>query len=211
MTTWASMYDWVLPELSGHQTQMVDLHLRSVSTDFMDYSEIYCYTLATITLVNGTATYTLAGAPAGYDIARIKSMAMGEGRLFPRSEDQLRMMFMNWQTAAGPPGYYLQETMNDVRLIPKPDQTFTDGISVRVVLVPTRAATGIEDWIYESWIEVIAAGVKAKLMEMPQKPWTNAVLAAKYANDYRIGRDKARHSAQRGMTRAPLRVSHRFV
>jgi hypothetical protein len=131
--------------------------------------------------------------------------------LEPASEDKLRQVYPDWPTAEGAPRFILSETPLSFRVVPKPDAASagTGRITLRVVLQPARDATGIDDWVFNKWVEAIAAKAKADLMAMPAKPWTNPAMSVYYESVYQRELGDAVREVNRGMGRAQTRVQMR--
>lgn len=203
---WADFYDWVKPEVPGAPNAEVDHVLRESAIDFYDRSGVLVVAQSPITVVSGQSTYSFA-AVSGYDLNRIEEMMMGSLRLLPVSNSQLAQIYINWQTISGPPQFYFRETTDTFRLVPSPDQNYTDTIVPRVVLAPSRSSTGIaEDWIFENWVDAIAAGALAELLRMPAKPWTDLQRAVIYEDIFHRGWGAVRNQKDRGMAGAVLQV-----
>ena len=64
-------------------------------------------------------------------------------------------------------------------------------IFLRVALIPTSAATSVEDEIYELYHEAIVSGVKARLMFMPKKTWTDQKTGMYFELRYKSARTAA--------------------
>lgn len=64
-------------------------------------------------------------------------------------------------------------------------------VYLQVAFKPLTTVTSVEDTFYQEWRDAIASGVKARLMVMPRKPWTNAQLSSHYQDRY----DDAKSSA----------------
>ena len=203
---WADFHDWILPEVQGCPVAVVNHTLRDVLIDFYDQTGLLVYAQSPISVVADTATYSLT-PPANYEVSRIEELMLGDLRLFPVSQVQLAQMYFNWQTISGPPQYYFCETTDSFRLVPVPAEAPDDTIQPRVVLTPSRACSGIsEDWIYDGWVNVLAAGTLARLMRMPGKPWTDLQRAVIYQDQFRSGMTAARSQADRGQSGAVLSV-----
>ena len=71
-------------------------------------------------------------------------------------------------------------------------QEITDGMYVKVKLVPRLTATTIPEWMGDRWGIAIAAGAASLLLRMPKMPWTDLQMAAereaKYKEGVRAGR-----------------------
>ncbi len=61
----------------------------------------------------------------------------------------------------------------------------------KIALKPTQGATIIPEWIFEDYVETIAAGTKHKLMSMVGQPWANPNSAAYNYDVFRKGISQA--------------------
>ena len=204
--TYVEFYDYVLPEVPGCPQDLAKQYIRAATIEFYERTGVLVYTAAALTIVDGTHTYTPA-APAGYEIARIEELYYGDAWVEPKSNVQLAELYQNWQEEEGEPRYFLQETTTTFRVVPIPDQNYTDTLKPRVVLRPTRSGTQIsEDWVYNKWVEVIAAGALARLQQMPQKPWKDLEQAAINYRKFQAGIATATVDTNRSLTGAKLQV-----
>jgi hypothetical protein len=90
----------------------------------------------------------------------------------------------------GKPQYFWVNEPDSIRLFYIPDQVWT--IKGEVALKPSRTATGIEKWIYETYADVLASGAVYRLAKVPGKEWSNPELAAMHKNLYEQGVTNAR-------------------
>lgn len=65
-------------------------------------------------------------------------------------------------------------------LIVLPVPTAVVVLQVEATLKPSNRAEGIEDYLYDLYVESIAFGAKARLMQQPAKPYSNPALAGVY-------------------------------
>lgn len=207
---WADFYDYVLPELPGVPQDVATLHLRSVAIDFFERARIYIVDHDPILIVGTQHTYDLA-PPTGYEVAEIDVAELEATPLDPVGLDDLPQFFpQGVGNYTGQPRVYFQETLDTVRFAPTPDSASTAlEVTLRTVLRPTRASTGVDNWVFNKWVEVIANGVKSRLMLMPSKPWTNPQLANFYGNLYATAVQKAGVGSAKGKTRALQAVQMR--
>lgn len=205
---WADFHNLVIPEVAGCALPSAEQAIREATIEFFERSGVLVHQPTDIPVVAGTSTYELT-PPAGYAVMRVDELMFGEQRLFPVSNSELSQMYTSWLTIDGTPQHYLQETTTSVRLIPRPDPalTFTDALTARLVLAPSRAATGFaEDWVFEKWATDIAAGAVALLLRQGGKPWTDLQRAVGFGDAFRRGWADARSSADRGKAGAVLQV-----
>jgi hypothetical protein len=72
------------------------------------------------------------------------------------------------------------------------EMTNGDELFFTVIYKPTFDILEVDDELYNDWAEVIVAGVKGKLMTIPDKPWSDPKMAGYYKTQYRRGVSKAR-------------------
>ena len=146
---------------------------------------------------------------ANTKVERIERAWYGGKEILPKTEAELRELYANWPTEAGTPLYYLQEGLESVRLVPYPSASLVGALVMKVSLRPSVAATGIDTTIWERYIDEISCGALAKLMVMPDKPWTNVAQAGYYGGMFEAAKDTARLKAFKGYTRARITHSNR--
>lgn len=86
--------------------------------------------------------------------------------------------------------------------------TSDSNLYIRMAVKPVRDITEVEDErIYEDYLETIVAGVKARILTMPGKPWTNQTAARQADIDWRRGTSHARSRFDKGYTNNPQTVN----
>jgi hypothetical protein len=70
--------------------------------------------------------------------------------------------------------------------------TENDEYEISLFFAPTKTANSLPDFLYNNWFLALASGVKADIMLMPAKEWSNPQLAAveKQAYMYYVGQAK---------------------
>lgn len=85
--------------------------------------------------------------------------------------------------------------------------TSDSDLYLRIALKPERDITEVEDEnLYEDHLETIAAGVRARILKMPGKPWYNRLASHQAYIDWRRGVSKARANFDKGYTNTPQTV-----
>jgi len=82
-------------------------------------------------------------------------------------------------------------------------------VYLEVVYKPTYGITEIDNVIYYDWLDAIASGAKARLMLMPNQPWTNTKMASYYEVMFRGFMAQAKQKIQQNYTDEPNRVKWR--
>lgn len=120
----------------------------------------------------------------------------------------LRMDFMdanviNWRVLTSPEVLeYYQINPGQVCLYPIPDQAVT--MQIRAAYTPLRNSTGIEQYVYQNYLEGIAAGALARLLRT-----SNPTLAATFEATFRNEKFEARVDAEKSFSRVSMRVQPR--
>lgn len=165
---------------------------------------------ATVTKLVYLYTMTL---PSGTAVAKGLKAWLNDNVIEPISEDDLDTEFnntdfgwvgVNWRTDVKlPTRWYIQDD-GTVGLALAPNAT--GALRILCALKPTRASTSFPTWIYERYVNVIAHGAKAKLMEVPKKPYSDPQLAGYHMGKFHDGVSEARLRSAKSATRAPLRT-----
>lgn len=78
-----------------------------------------------------------------------------------------------------------------------------------VVYKPTYDITEIDDVVYNDWLDPITAGAKARLMVMPNQPWTDTKMAAYYLSLFKRGFSEAKRRYEKNYTNQSGHVNWR--
>jgi len=129
--------------------------------------------------------------------------AQADGSNLELKERRAVEVFPEWWNDDQASTYYWYLVDNDtIRLYPMPVQDFT--LFLRVAFKPQRAAVVFWDDIYKDWVEVIAAGAKYRLFQIPNKPWTSPEHTLLNRAEYEAGSSTAKIHVRRNYL--PLRV-----
>lgn len=117
--------------------------------------------------------------------------------------DQIKL-----RAATGVPEGFYRSNPETLVLAPLPEASGT--LNVELLLTPTRTATSIPRFLYDFHWDAIESGAKARLMESPNRPWSNAQLALFHKQQFEtlVGTYSIR--ADKDGTRRPLRVKPTF-
>jgi hypothetical protein len=212
MASFDSFYPKILVDAVGVPPDLLDKYIRDTARDFCQRTLVWRTTLASFNATLNQAEYTLS-PPAQSVIAMVLMAtytdANGQTKELkgPISEDNLNALLPTWRTRdAGEPEYCLTETRGVLRLVPKPNATVTNALSVRVALKPSQAATSLDDSLLEHYEDVIVTGAKGHILMIQDKPWSDAERGHRFIKDYEEQMALIRRSARKSHTRAPLRV-----
>lgn len=217
--TWSEFYPQVKPYVGGCPNPVIDRELRNTAIDFLRNTSAWRYDQhAAIDLVDDTGQYTLT-PPAKALIERVteafvKDEASATPRpIRPKTIDELRALFSNWRTEKGSPAYYSHETNNlTLYVVPKPDlkATVTGGLTPWLTLTPNQVATGIEDYLFDRYLQTLAHGAVSRILAIPDRRWTDRGKAADEKFEYEKGRLQAQVELFTSFTTGDMRVHPRY-
>lgn len=209
---WSAFYDYVMPEIPGVNTDLVDIYLRRAAIEFCEETAVYTADHDPISLIKGIAEYDLEPPEQETDIVSVKKAWVGDASIEYVSQDTLNQRPTYWPNETAPrPTAFTQQTQTSLIVYPKPSESLRNGMHMKVVLRPALTATGIVDWMATKYIQEISDGAKAMLMAMPNKPWSQPEGAGLYRAQFEAGKTRATIEAQRSFTRASQQVQLKRV
>ena len=214
MSALSAFLDYVMPDVPGCTVGMAQFAIRNACIEFCAETQCYQHEPVAINTVAGTRDY-VPTLPAGTQVAAVLHVALEDAELFPKSDAQLDALYavygVDWRDVAtqGDVAYYqmTDPAMGTLRLVLTPDAAVTAGLTVKLALQPTTAATTVADFLLTQYHDAIAHGAKRVLMAMHKKPWSNPNLAGHHGTMFELAKGRADTAAAKGNTRAPLRVS----
>jgi len=195
---WEKFYPYIQPYLPGCPEVVIEAHLKEAAADFLARSEIWRFDIDNDFTSKSTQDYDL-DVPTGAILENIYEIVLNEVTLARVSDKHVRVSSFRTNSR---PMYYSIYQDTSIRFYPTPDKKYTFyGVGV---LKNSLAATGVEDWVYETHGRCISYGAISRLAEVPGKEWHNPELA----NYYRVKFDKDADIAKsRDYRRVNLRVS----
>lgn len=204
---WSAFYDFVMPEVPGINTELVDIYLRRAAIEFCEETTVYVADHDPISLIKGIAEYDLEPPEPETDIVSVKKAWVQDAGIEYIGQDTLNQRPTYWPGETAPrPTAFTQQTQTSLIVYPKPTESLRNGLKLKVVLRPTLNATSIADWLGSKYIQEISDGAKAMLMGMSKKPWTDPEGEAKYRASFEAAKTRATIEAQRSFTRASQQV-----
>ncbi len=203
-TKYVDLLDEVLPYLSADPSNPVTENaIKRTVIEFCAASWIWKYLPDTITTLAGEWFYDLE-PPTGADVAVVMHVALDGVPLTHRTLEWLDVELPRWRTTTGTPKYFSQVDSEQILLAPGPNYGVTNGLSMTLALQPSQSATGFPSWIGNQYFEDLANGAIARLMIMPNKPWTDLINGAARRAAFEAGMNNARASAVRSLARAEI-------
>lgn len=112
-----------------------------------------------------------------------------------------RLLDKSTLNQSGRPQRYWVRNDSELVLHPTPNAVFL--FTGELALKPSRGATSIPGWLYETWAEAIVDGALWQMMSVPGKPWTAIDVAT--SRKGRFDRAKA-NALARDLRQVELRV-----
>lgn len=207
---WSVFFPDLLVEVPYVSHPIVERALREAAIEFCRRSNAWVHVMDPIPLAAGQAVYDW-DIPADSLVQRPLEVWAGGDKLDPISSAELSAIYGGeWQDETSTPLYYLSEEVDggsrQVTLAPTPNAAILPGMTARLVLKPTRTATGIAEVVYEDYGRQIATGALARLLHMSGVQWANPKLGAKHEQDFDLAVARASIRAAKGHVGAPLRA-----
>jgi hypothetical protein len=170
--------------------------LAAVAADFCARTHIWRETLDTQYTIPNIAEYDIEGdavieTPL-WVVCNNQTLTHTDPRLLNKTD----MM------SKGQPSKFWMVNDTAIRLFYIPDKRFS--LDVTVALKPSRTATGVETWIYETWGDALVSGAIWRLAKVPGKMWSSMDAAIAHRLIYEQAVTNARI---RDFRAVPLRVS----
>lgn len=199
-----SFYPEVAPLVPGCADILMTNAIRNAAIEFCEQSLFWQEVQDAVDVTSTDLPYDLE-APAGARVCQIISGAVDGKPISPIALTILETR-VDWATlTAEIPTHFYQQNPNQYSLFPLP--TGTVSVVLRTAYSPTREAVEIEEHLYQTQLETIAAGALARLMELPQQPWSNPELGKFFRAKFMQGINDASIKANRSFGSADLVVS----
>ncbi len=126
------------------------------------------------------------------------------------SESDLDAEYYGWRTGAltGAPSMFSQTTFDNIVIIPATGAT--QAVDVILTLKPQIDAATIPDFIVNHFKETVMMGAKARLLAIPNKPWTDLNLSIALQEQFNQACSKAKFTVKKGQQKGRLRTKGTF-
>jgi len=203
----------VLPEVSGCPPIVAEDKIRDAIIEICQSTSIWRKELPTFYTSDGTPTYEilmddyeqLCQVSWGYLVLEASNERFD---LDVVSEDELDASSnKGWRALEGTPKFVYMASPITIRLAIIPNQQFACYLGIFVK--PTQASFEAPKWFFDQYLETIACGAKAKLLNMKGRSWYDPKAAADELMDFNKGIQDIRNAATRSHTRGPKHVAMR--
>lgn len=189
--TWDDFMPLITPSLPGCPDLTIKTYLAITAVDFFTRTHLWREDIDSIYVAPGVYEYDLDAEALVEDLISVtvdrREIDHTDMRLIPNDR----------RYDTGFPTHYWIHSDNAIRLHPIPEERLT--VKVAAVLRPSRTGTGVPDWIFEMWADVIVAGTIDRLASMPGKAWSDMALAQHNRMHYEQGLTGARVRDMRGV------------
>jgi len=216
MKSYDEFLPYVLLDCPGVSDDAAIGALASAAIEFCEKSLILQRDADPMNIKAGVTDYDLDSPLSGHLVHKVMKAWCGMTRLTPVAPDDMDDP-SHYNPAASPtpqdgqPTHFTQKDERTISLWKTPGADAAKALTMRVALKPSRAATSVDDVLFEDWVDVISAGAKASLMIIPNKPFSSPQMAAFNQGAFVAGINKAMIKANKGHTRANLSVRMRSI
>lgn len=180
------------------------LEKEAINGDYWNLSFLPA-TLTAGPLVVGTQ-YQITGYVAGDDFTNVGAVSNANGSIFTATgttpanwagasvlsvTQNTNSTSTPWSAMVGTPQGFTIQVPSQFILVPMPDTSYPNSIQMTLSLKPTRAATGMEQWVMDKYRDELASGALSRLLIMLQKPWSNPQLGEFYKQRFETGINNA--------------------
>jgi hypothetical protein len=166
-------------------------YLGIVASDFFARTYLWRDQIDTIYTTAGVSEYNLDGEAVIEDVI---SVVLNETTL---DRTDLRLVATQNFGQVGEPREFWMKADRSIVLFPTPEENVE--LKVYAVLKPSRTATGVEDWIYETFADTLVSGTISRLAMIPNKEWTDVATAVSQKTMYERAITNARIRDFRGI------------
>lgn len=169
--TWDKFYPYVQPYVPGCPEVVIQTHLQEAAAEFCAKSEVWRQTLELSSTSANMSDYEL-DVPNKSVLENIMFLTLDGVTMTPVSERHFNPgVNADGSAITGTPTRYSVLEDASIRMYPTPiaKHKFT-GV---LVIKPSLAAKGVENFIFETHGRSIAAGAIARIAGIPNKEWSD--------------------------------------
>lgn len=112
----------------------------------------------------------------------------------------------------GEPKFFFESAPGEISVLPTPKVSTAAMLTFRFTAKPTRAATQLDDRLFEDWVEALVAGALARLHAIPDQPFSSSAASSIRRAEFQFYIGRARSEALRGRVRSQISMSrNRFA
>lgn len=198
MKLWIDFYDYYLTDIPGCPHATAANALRSAAQEFCKRTKAWRATLEPVITVAGNSVYPF-DLPDGQEVAKVVSAELDTYPIELLLHDQVEQI-KRGVIAITQRQFYLQP-------VPADGQS----LIIKVVLMPSNDAAGVDDVVYAMYAEAIAEGAKARLFSKSNQPYTDVRAAGLAQAKFMSEIDMTSMKVAKAFSSAPLRIRPSFM
>lgn len=167
---WDDFLPLLSPLLPGCPKETMRRYLAEAAADFFARTYLWRDTIDAVYLAPNQIEYDLDSDAVVEDVISVTY----KGQLLERTD--LRLLPTERLGETGDPVAFWVQADSTIRVFPTPEARGT--LTVQAVLKPSRSGTGVDNWIFETWAQVLVDGAVAKIAAIPGMDWSDNGLAA---------------------------------
>ena len=173
---WANALDLITPHVPTCPIDTITDYLGITYADFCARTHIWRETIDPQYTVSNVAEYDVDGE------AVIESVLWATCEKQNLIHTDARLVDPTTLDDTGMPTKFWVLNDTTIRLYKIPDRKYS--LNITVALKPYRKNTGMQDWLYETYIDHIINGALCRILKIPNKEWSNFELALYHSKEY---------------------------
>lgn len=215
MIQFKELYDYLMPQLPGITTPMLDLHIREVARDLCHKTHVWVADFDAVNTLADQVTYDLEPSEPNSEPVKIIRLEVNEVLMYDERYPRHGLIGNDHRSTQWPiapkftePPFSVDATLTSITIdeAAKPTSAVTGGLVILGSMKPSYNASSLPDLFKGTYRQTLINGVLAQLCAMTRKTWTDASTASMKASQYQSDLNFAATQAKQGHTRGPLRV-----
>lgn len=209
--SWDALDPYILPWVLGCPVEILRAQARLAAIEFCRRSGIL-HDENYFDLQKNVREYFLTSV-CDYQVVRVYSVSMLNKWTFnPTLNKPLVVQggpfnsvgYWGYNWWCGPYGFYMKSP-SVIEITPATQQDFPRGLRVEFVVMPKQDSCTLDNYLYETWAESIAAGAisRCKMMKGPTITWSDSEGAKEYNTRFLNDINRARGNADMNHTSGP--------
>lgn len=203
-TTIDTLLPQILPWAKAVPEQMAIDSARLAIIEFCRRTHVWRDTIEMSVITDKSLYEPQVGCAA--QVVGVVGVSISGREIDPITEQELDNHSQRWRSDSGTPIRWLMDSPTTIRLYKTPDTTIANGMEVRAAVVPKRTDTEVDDFLINLYSEELADGALARLLAMPDKPWSNGKRAAVHRADFEVAIDQCLLQVRKSFTDKSLTV-----
>lgn len=186
MKAWSYWFPDLMLHVAGCPSILATHELRRAAQAFFDGTRSWKVIEDALPVAADQTTVTTTPSDSEQEVVRVEGVVYdGQELTLEPLESMASKYGPDWRShTAARPSAYLQITPGEITLYPVPTDAATDGVVRTLSVRPSDTSPGLPDDIAQKYRDEIHLGARARLMLIPNKPWTNLELGSAYGQAF---------------------------